>query len=65
MDSKLTLKEWRRAKGYSLEKMAELCHVAINTYIKWEDKPSDIKLGAAFDIADALGITVEDIIFLP
>lgn len=45
--------------------MAELCDVHINTYRLWEDKPSDIKLGKALDIAKVLGISVEDIIFCP
>lgn len=65
MERRLTLKEWRRAKGYSLQKMADLCGVHVNTYRVWEDKPSDIKLGNAFKIAESLEITIEDIIFLP
>lgn len=65
MERKLSLKEWRRARGYSLNTMAELCNVHLNTYRAWEEKPSDIKLGNAFKIAEVLGITIEDIIFLP
>lgn len=62
---KLSLKEWRRAKGISQEKMAEVCKVHINTYRAWEEKPSEIKLGKAFDIANALNVSIDDIIFLP
>jgi len=65
MERRLTLKEWRRAKGYSLQSMADLCNVHLNTYRAWEEKPSEIKLGNAFTIAEVLDITVDDIIFMP
>lgn len=63
--AKLTLKEWRRAKGVSQEKMADICDVHINTYRAWEEKPSEIKLGKAMKIAEELDISIDDIIFLP
>ena len=60
----LTLKEWRRAKGISQETMAEKCGIHINTYRAWEENPSEIRLGKAQLMADALGIALKDI-FLP
>ena len=60
---KLTLKEWRRAKGISQKEMAELCGVHINTYRLWDEKPGNIKLADAMKIADRIGIAVEDLIF--
>lgn len=61
----LTLKEWRRARGLSQEKMAEKLDIHINTYRNWEDKPSSIRLDKARKIADILGLQMSDIIFLP
>lgn len=60
---RLTLKEWRRARGISQEEMADLCGVHPNTYRSWEENPENIKLAAAMKIADRLGIAVEDLIF--
>lgn len=60
---RLTLKEWRRARGISQKEMAELCGVHPNTYRMWEDEPGNIKLAEAMKIADRLGIAVEDLIF--
>lgn len=60
----LTLKEWRRVKGISQETMAEKCGIHINTYRAWEENPSEIRLGKAQLMADALGIALKDI-FLP
>jgi transcriptional regulator with XRE-family HTH domain len=60
---KLTLKEWRRAKGISQKEMAELCGVHPNTYRLWEENPANIKLAEAIKIADRIGIAVEDLIF--
>lgn len=65
MEQRFTLEQWRKIRGYSQEKMAELCGVHINTYRMWEQNPSSIKLGKALEIAEILGITVDDIIFLP
>lgn len=65
MMGKFTLKELRRAKGFSQNYMAEVCGIHINTYRAWEEKPSEIKLGMAFKIAEKLGVSINDIIFLP
>jgi transcriptional regulator with XRE-family HTH domain len=60
---KLTIKEWRRAKEISQERMASLCGVHINTYRAWEENPEDIRIGKAVLISDILGIPLEDILF--
>lgn len=65
---KLTLREWRRLKEVSQEEMAKICGedgVHVNTYRAWEEKPSTIKLSDAVKIAERLGITLDDIIFMP
>ena len=65
MEKQLTIKEWRRAKGITLEDMAKKCDVHVNTYRAWEEKPSEIKLSKASIIAEILDITLEDILFMP
>lgn len=62
---KLTLREWRRLKEVSQEKMAEACGVHVNTYRAWEEKPSTIKLSDAKTITEMLDITIDDIVFEP
>ena len=61
----LTLKQWRLAKEISLEKMAKLLDVSMNTYIRWEKNPGKMPLAKAQAFANALGINFNDIIFLP
>lgn len=65
MASKFTIDEWRRLRGYSQGYMAEKLDVHVNTYRTWEEKPSEIKIGKAYDIAEILAVSVADIIFLP
>lgn len=60
----LTLKEWRRAKGFSQQSMADRLNVHINTYRDWESNPEKIRMSDAQKIADILGVGMTDIIFL-
>lgn len=60
-----TIKELRRAKGISLEEMADYCGVHVNTYRAWEEKPSEIKLSMAKKIADKFRIDIKDVDFMP
>ena len=60
---KLTLEEWRRAKNKSQESVATALGVHVNTYRRWEDNPGEIKIDKAVQIADFLGISLDDIIF--
>ena len=59
----LTLKQWRRARDISQEKMAELLGININTYQKWEKEPEKISVSVADKIISILGIEPNDIIF--
>lgn len=58
----LTLREWRRVKEKSQEEMANICGVHLNTYRAWEENPGEIRMSKGKLIADALGITIGDII---
>lgn len=62
---RLTIKEWRRLKGISQEKMADMCGVHVNTYRAWEENSADIKLSKAITVAEKLGVGLSDIIFMP
>jgi transcriptional regulator with XRE-family HTH domain len=59
----LTLAEWRRAKNISQEEMAQACDVHINTYRRWEEEPSSIKIKYVGTIAKRLGVKQSEIIF--
>ena len=59
----LTLKQWRRARDISQEKMAELLGIHINTYQKWEKEPEKISVSVADKIISILGSEPNDIIF--
>lgn len=65
MEMRFTLPEWRRLRNITVEKMAELCEVHVNTYRNWENKPSSIKLVKAEKIAEILNVSLDSIIFLP
>jgi transcriptional regulator with XRE-family HTH domain len=60
---KLSLEEWRRAKGRSQEEMAQCCGVHVNTYRRWETNPGEIRVDKAIAIADFLNIPLDDIFF--
>ena len=61
----LTLAEWRRAKNISQEEMAKACGIHINTYRRWEENPTEIRICYADKMAERLGVNISDIIFLP
>lgn len=58
----LTLKEWRRVKEMSQDDAAAICGVHANTYRAWENNPGEMRLSAVCALADALGISISDII---
>lgn len=60
----LTIKQWRRAKEISLQKMADLLGVHVNTYTSWEENPQKITIGNAYKIAEILAVNISDIDFL-
>lgn len=61
---KFTIAEWRKIKGVSQEKMAEILGIHVNTYRYWEHNPSAVTFVNARKIVGILGITLDDI-FLP
>jgi DNA-binding XRE family transcriptional regulator len=63
MDMNLTLRQWRRAKEITQEKMADTLGVHVNTYQNWEEDPGKISIDKAFAIADFLGISINEINF--
>ena len=59
----LTVKQWRLAKGYSQDYMAEKCHVHRNTYAAWEENPEKISVKNAKTIAAVLGESIDRVFF--
>ena len=62
---RLTLKEWRRVRDISQERMAEICDVHVNTYRIWERDPMEMKVKCLFKIMERLRIDLYDIDFDP
>lgn len=62
---KLTIEEWRTAKGISREALAAACEVSVPTIYNWAEKPSSIKINQAIALAEALDVSIFDIVFLP
>lgn len=59
----LTLRQWRRVKEISQEKMAEILGVHVNTYQNWEETPEKISIEKAMAIADIFNVSLNDITF--
>ena len=59
----LTLREWRLAKEVSQERMAEHLKIHVGTYINWEKAPGKIPFEKAVEIANILGVSLDDISF--
>lgn len=59
----LSLKQWRLVKEMTIEQMAKACEVSTNTYSAWEDDPGKVKVRNALKIAEALGVSVNEIFF--
>jgi len=60
---KLTLKQWRGAREISQKEMSERLDVHINTYQKWEEDPTKIKMVTAQEIAKIFDVPLDDIDF--
>lgn len=61
----LTLKEWRKAKGISCEKMAKRLGVSPSTVNNWERGYQKIPVISALKACEFIGISIEDVYFLP
>ena len=62
-DLKLTLKEWRRAKGCSITKLANSLDVSFSTIMRWEENAEKMPIGKVVDACEVLGIRLDDILF--
>lgn len=58
------IKEYREKKSFSQGKLAELCDVSRQTINAVENNKYDPSLQLAFDIANYLGVTMEEL-FIP
>lgn len=61
----LTLRQIRLAKEVTQEKMAEKLGIHVNTYARWEERPSQISIEFCYKICDALDVEYDQHIFLP
>ena len=61
----LSVKEWRRARGFSQQKMADTLGIHVNTWCNWESEPENITIANAQRIANVLDVPMDEIIFLP
>lgn len=62
---KLTLKEIRQRKGYTQPEVAERVGITVTTYSLLEndiERRRSVKAGTMKDIADMLGVKMEDIL---
>lgn len=59
----LTVKEWRKAKGYPIVEMAKLLAINPATLVKWEDDPSKIPIGKAYEFCAIVGAKYEQVNF--
>lgn len=59
----LSLREWRRVKELSQQRMADLLSVHVNTYQNWESDPGKISFEKAVEISKILGVSLNDIDF--
>lgn len=59
----LTLRQWRKAREISQEKMADILNVHVNTYQNWEEDPGKISIEKAKIIAKTLNVSLSNIIF--
>ena len=62
---KKSLSEWLEAKGISKERLAADTEVCVPTVYNWLKRPEKITFEKGKKIADAIGVDMSDIIFLP
>lgn len=59
---KLTLREWRKAKGVPVAKLAEALGVDYSTVVRWE-QGSKMPVGMAIKSCEYIGIDINDVDF--
>ena len=59
----LTLKEWRRARGVSVEKLAEHLGISPSTVNNWENRGQKIPVTYAIKICNFLDVQIGDVNF--
>lgn len=62
---KLTIAQWRAVKEITQRQLGHEMGIHENTVRKYERHPENLTIAKAHKIADALGVSVDDIIFLP
>lgn len=60
---KLTLRQWRGARGLTQKEVSEKLSVHINTYQKWEENPGKIKISDAQHLSKVFGVSLDEIDF--
>lgn len=65
MTVRLTVKEWRKAKGISIESAAKDLGMSPVTYAKYEENPSLFPVGKAQMFCSMVGADLDSVIFLP
>ena len=58
---KLTMKEWRRAKGYSISRLANELDVSFSTIMRWEENVEKMPIGKVIEACSIYGINIEDV----
>ena len=61
----LRIDEWRRAKNITQDELAALCGVSRMTIRNWEENPGKVQVRYIPIICNALGVTKDEVIFLP
>lgn len=59
----MALEDIRRASGYKTAKaFAQAIGIPYPTYIRYEGKPSEIPMRKAWELADVLGCTIDELV---
>ena len=61
---RFSLAGWRKAKGMTQAEMAERLGLPTVTFARWEKNADKIPISKAFEMANILGVSINDIIFL-
>ncbi len=59
------LKKRREAKGFTQAQMAEIAHVEVNTYQRYEYANLNVPMSKIFRLSRALGCTVDELLVPP